>query len=124
MVARYHLGPLTRREVAAYVRHRLDMSGAQRPLFPPALMGRVYALSGGIPRVINVLCDRALLGTFVQGKERVDSTTLAQAARDVFHQPVVRRGRRPSDLISRNASHVATIPPPSSLAPAPAACVS
>ena len=86
IVARYHLGPLTKAEVAAYVRHRLEISGAQRQLFPAALMGRVYRLSGGVPRAINVLCDRALLGTYVQGKERVDRTTLAQAAREVFHQ--------------------------------------
>ncbi|HKQ22978.1 MAG TPA: AAA family ATPase [Burkholderiales bacterium] len=86
IVARYHLGPLTRREVAAYVRHRLEISGAQRQLFPSALMDRVHRLSGGVPRVINMLCDRALLGTFVQGKERVDRATLAQAAREVFHQ--------------------------------------
>jgi len=86
IVARYHLGPLSKSEVAAYVRHRLEISGAQRPLFPAALMGRMYRLSGGVPRVINVLCDRALLGTFVQGKERVDHKTLAQAAREVFHR--------------------------------------
>ena len=86
IVARYHLGPLTKPEVAAYVRHRLEISGAQRQLFPAALMGRVYRMSGGVPRVINVLCDRALLGTYTQGKERVDRATLAQAAQEVFHQ--------------------------------------
>ena len=86
IVARYHLGPLTGPEVAAYVRHRLDIAGAQRQLFPAGLMDRVYRLSGGVPRVINVLCDRALLGTYVQGKERVDRATLAKAAREVFHQ--------------------------------------
>ena len=85
IVARYHLGPLTKPEVAAYVRHRLEISGARRTLFPAALMGRLYHLSGGVPRVINVLCDRSLLGTYVQGKERVDRATLAQAAREVFH---------------------------------------
>jgi general secretion pathway protein A len=95
VVARYHLGPLTRSEVAAYVRHRLEISGAQRQLFPPGLMGRLYRLSGGVPRVINVLCDRALLGTYVQGKERVDRRTLAQAAREVFHQPPRRTLVRP-----------------------------
>ena len=93
IVARYHLGPLTRPEVAAYVRHRLEVSGARRQLFPAALMGRLYRLSGGVPRVINVLCDRALLGAYVQGKERIDRATLAQAAREVFHQPTTRRRR-------------------------------
>ncbi|MHB1592363.1 MAG: AAA family ATPase, partial [Sulfuricella sp.] len=91
VIARYHLGPLTKQEVAAYVRHRLEVSGTQRQLFPAALMGRLYRLSGGIPRIVNVLCDRALLGAYVQGKERVDRATLAQAAREVFHQPTAQR---------------------------------
>jgi len=91
IVARYHLGPLTKPEVAAYVRHRLEVAGAQHPLFPPALMGRLHRLSNGVPRVLNVLCDRALLGAFVQGKERVDRSTLAQAAREVLHQSTTRR---------------------------------
>jgi general secretion pathway protein A len=91
IVARYHLGPLTKSEVAAYVQHRLEVSGAQRQLFPARLMGRLYRLSGGVPRVINVLCDRALLGAYVQSKERVDAATLAQAAREVFNQPAARR---------------------------------
>ncbi len=86
IVARYHLGPLNKEEVAAYVKHRLQVSGAQRQLFPDALIGKLHRLSKGVPRVINVLCDRALLGTFVQGKERVDGATLKQAAREVFGQ--------------------------------------
>lgn len=90
IVARYHLGPLTRAEVAAYVRHRLEVAGTTRQLFPPSLMGRLYRLSGGVPRVINLICDRALLGAFVQGTERVDSTTLAKAADEVLHQPSAR----------------------------------
>jgi len=90
IVARYHLGPLTRPEAAAYIQHRLEVSGAKRRLFPAALMGRIYRLSGGIPRIINVLCDRALLGAYVQGKERIDRTTLAQAAREVFPPPLRR----------------------------------
>jgi general secretion pathway protein A len=95
IVARYHLGPLTRPEVAAYVRHRLEVSGAQRQLFPAGLMDRVYRLSGGVPRVINVLCDRSLLGAYVQGKERVDRATLAQAAREVFRRAQRRSLVRP-----------------------------
>ena len=91
IIARYHLGPLTRQEVTAYVRHRLEVSGTQRQLFPAALMGKLYRLSGGIPRIVNVLCDRALLGAYVQGKERVDRATLTQAAREVLHQPAAQR---------------------------------
>jgi general secretion pathway protein A len=94
IIARYHLGPLTKPEVAAYVRHRLEIAGAQRQLFPASLMGRLYRLSGGVPRLVNLLCDRALLGTYVQEKERVDRATLEQAAREVFPE-----GRRRSLLL-------------------------
>ena len=87
VIARYHLGPLDRHEVAAYVLHRLEVAGAQRQLFPAALMGSLYRLSRGIPRIINVLCDRALLGAYSQSKERVDRATLKQAAYEVFHNP-------------------------------------
>lgn len=92
IVARYHLGSLTRAEVAAYVGHRLDVAGATRQLFPASLMGRLYRLSGGVPRVINVLCDRSLLGAYVQGRERVSRATLAQAANEVLYRPA-RQGR-------------------------------
>ena len=91
IIARYHLAPLTKGEVASYIRHRLEISGTQRQLFPATLMGQLFRLSSGIPRIINVLCDRALLGAYVQGKERVDRKTLAQAAREIFYQPPARR---------------------------------
>ncbi len=87
IVARYHLGPLTKPEVAAYIQHRLEVAGTQHHLFPPAIMGRLHRLAGGVPRIINVLCDRALLGAYAQGKERVDRGTLEQAAREVFNHP-------------------------------------
>lgn len=87
VVARYHLGPLDKSEIAAYVQHRLGVSGAQRALFPAALMGALYRHTQGVPRLINVVCDRALLGAYVQGKERVDRCTLRQAAREVL-QPL------------------------------------
>jgi general secretion pathway protein A len=91
IIARFHLGPLGKQEISAYVQHRLVVAGAQRLLFPTALMGSLYRLSGGIPRIINVLCDRALLGAYVQSKEKVDRATLKQAAREVFHNPATKR---------------------------------
>ncbi len=95
IVARHHLSSLSKKEVGAYVRHRLEVSGAQRQLFPDALIGKLYRLSKGVPRVINVICDRALLGAFVQGKERVDLSTLTQAAHEVFgQQPKTQRNKR------------------------------
>ena len=87
IVARYHLGPLSKTEVAAYVRHRLEVAGAKPGLIPARLTGRLYRLSAGVPRVINVLCDRALLGAYVEGKDHVDGATLKQAAREALHRP-------------------------------------
>ncbi len=93
IVARYHLGTLTKQEVAAYVQHRLEVSGAHRQLFDASLISPIHRLTGGVPRIINVLCDRALLGTFVQGKDRVDLSTLKQAAREVLQKPTPLRRR-------------------------------
>ncbi len=110
IVARYHLGPLTKREIPAYVRHRLEVAGTQQPLIPPSLAGRLYQLSNGIPRLINVLCDRALLGAYVQGKERVDRATLAQAAREVFFQPTSMRRRMLHFFTNRTSAVHTSLP--------------
>ena len=87
IIAHYHLGPLGKTEVAAYVGHRLEVAGGKRTLFPASLMGSLHRLSGGVPRIINLLCDRALLGAYVQGRDKVSRATLAQAAREVFPRP-------------------------------------
>lgn len=84
IIARYHLGPLSKREVGDYINHRLSVAGAREALFPQAVTARIYRLSGGIPRLINLLCDRALLGTYAQGKRTVDMKTLKRAAREVL----------------------------------------
>ncbi len=89
ITARYHLCPLSRKEVAAYINHRLVVAGARNKLFPNLTIGKLYRLSSGIPRLINLLCDRALLGAYVQGQDRVDKATIAKAAREVFGKPDV-----------------------------------
>lgn len=76
---RYHLGPLGREDVAAYVAHRLAIAGGGERLIPRRLIGRLHRLSGGIPRVINLICDRALLATFAQGRAAVTARVLATA---------------------------------------------
>ncbi|MBS1190913.1 MAG: peptidoglycan-binding domain 1 protein [Rhodocyclaceae bacterium] len=84
VVARYHLGPLSRSDLGAYVAHRLAAAGARRELFSPAALERLYSLSRGIPRLVNIIADRALLGAYVQGKGRVDGATVVAAGRQVF----------------------------------------
>ncbi|HYA11390.1 MAG TPA: AAA family ATPase [Thermodesulfovibrionales bacterium] len=91
ITARYHLGSLSKQEVSAYVKHRLAVAGARGKLFPPSTIDKLFRLSGGIPRLINLICDRALLGAYVQGRERVDKTTLFKAASEVFGENKTKR---------------------------------
>jgi len=90
IVARYHLGHLTRPEVGAYVAHRLRVSGTQTPVFPCSLIGSLYRLTGGVPRLINLICDRALLGTYVQRELQVTPKTLKAAANEVIDADTTR----------------------------------
>ncbi|MHB8881931.1 MAG: ExeA family protein [Thermodesulfovibrionales bacterium] len=84
ITARYHLGPLAPEDVAAYIAHRLAVAGVRGSLFPDATIGKICRLTNGIPRLINVLCDRALLGAYAQGRELVDAETLKKAAGEVL----------------------------------------
>ncbi|MGA3159310.1 MAG: AAA family ATPase, partial [Steroidobacteraceae bacterium] len=61
ITARFHLEPLERHETASYVRHRLRTAGTAAEIFTPGALREVHRLSRGVPRVINVICDRALL---------------------------------------------------------------
>jgi general secretion pathway protein A len=84
ITARFHLGPLAKHEIAAYVNHRLSVAGLVRgELFPQPVMRMLCGLTGGVPRLINVICDRALLGAYTQGLESVDKKTLITAANEV-----------------------------------------
>lgn len=84
ITARYHLGPLRREEIAAYISHRLAVAGLRHSVFTAGAISKLYRLSDGIPRVINLLCDRALLGAFARGDTRVTRGLLRQAAAEVF----------------------------------------
>jgi len=84
ITARFHLNPLTRDELKAYLTHRLAIAGSNIQLFDEKTVKRLYQLSNGIPRIINIICDRALLGAYVENKNRIDVQTLNNAAREVF----------------------------------------
>ena len=87
VIARFHLAALTAAETAQYIAHRLAVAGNLRELpFSARSLRQIHLLSRGIPRRINLICDRALLGAYAVGKGQVDSTIIAQAAREVFDQ--------------------------------------
>lgn len=83
ITARFHLVALTRKENFEYILHRCRVAGAKAILFDRKAMEQVYAASGGIPRLINVICDRALLGAYTRGKQVVDMSIVKRAAREV-----------------------------------------
>ncbi len=83
ITGRYHLDPLTREETELYIRHRLQIAGATREIFTPAAVREVHRISAGVPRLINVICDRALLGAYSQEKAVVDKRLARRAAAEV-----------------------------------------
>ena len=84
VTARYHLDPISREEAGAYIKHRLQICGTTRPVFNKRAVDKIQQLSGGIPRLINVLCDRSMLGAYVEGRTRVDPKVVKKAAREVL----------------------------------------
>jgi general secretion pathway protein A len=84
ITVRYHLKPLSRAEVAQYVQHRLQVSGAHgAPYFTMPALWRIYHYSQGIPRLINAVCDKALLAGFVEQRDRIDFRLVGRALREL-----------------------------------------
>jgi general secretion pathway protein A len=84
ITGRYHLDPLSADETRAYVLHRLRVAGATTDIYTPSALRETYRLSGGVPRVINVISDRALLGSYTQDRHRVTGSLVRRAASEVF----------------------------------------
>lgn len=83
ITARYHLEALKAPDTAAYVEHRLQVAGARSTLFNAAALRALHAASGGIPRLINVIADRALLGAYAGGKREITPQMVRKAAAEV-----------------------------------------
>lgn len=84
ITARYHLGPLAKTDIAGYIFHRLQTAGGKEMLFNKQAVKQIHKQSLGIPRLINLLCDRSLLGAYTQQKKLVTAATVKQASREVF----------------------------------------
>ena len=84
ITGRYHLNPLSAEETTAYVRHRLRVAGATADIFNRFALEEIYRLSAGVPRVINVICDRALLGGYSLDRHRITGPLVRNAASEVF----------------------------------------
>jgi general secretion pathway protein A len=86
ITARFHLTPLTLSETQAYIRHRLKVAGLPegRSPFSYAIIKRIHAFTGGIPRLINVICERCLMGAYGSNKQRVDNAIFNAARKEVM----------------------------------------
>jgi len=85
VIARYHLGALSALETQAYITHRLMSAGGNGSSpFSSAAVRRIFSLSRGIPRRINLLCDRALLGAYALGRNTIDRAIVSRAAQEIF----------------------------------------
>ncbi|ALS99289.1 ExeA family protein [Lacimicrobium alkaliphilum] len=91
ITARYHLLPLNAQEVKEYVAHRLQVAGGDKGLFKASALGAIYQITGGIPRVINLLCDRALTLAFTKQQLTVHRYLFMVAAGQILGEDVVRQ---------------------------------
>ena len=105
IAVRFHLTALGRADSSRYVMHRLHVAGAGgRIRFSPGAMRLVYRYSGGLPRRVNLLCDRALLTAFVQETRHVDGAVVRRSARDLAGGPQSIRGKgQATRLLGRTA---------------------
>jgi general secretion pathway protein A len=88
ITARFHLQPFSLAETGDYIRHRVAVAGVDRPLFTAAAIRQIYKSSGGVPRLVNILCDRALLGACVTRSSQVTPAIVKKAAREVHGESI------------------------------------
>ena len=131
VTARYHLEALSEQETASYIQHRLSTAGLRSASpFQPQAMRRIHQITQGVPRRINLLCERALLGSWAQGAYEVNRRILDKAARELFdrparekhasasaarpdvHHPARRCGRSGDQRRGAEEDHQYSLPPP------------
>jgi general secretion pathway protein A len=104
ITARYHLEPLSREETASYIEHRLQVAGALGEVFDSGAKKEVFRLSQGVPRLINVICDRALLGAYAKEMRPVRARLVRQAAAEVKGELEHPRWIRPTAIAASIAA--------------------
>jgi general secretion pathway protein A len=88
ITVRYHLTPLDRGDTELYVNWRMQVAGGNgRPTFTPWAMRRIHRYSGGVPRLINAVCDTALLAGYVAGEDHLTARHVGRAIRELEGRP-------------------------------------
>jgi general secretion pathway protein A len=88
----YHIDPLTEQETRAYINHRLRVAGGDREIFKPDALHKIYAFSQGYPRLINIICDHALLTGYSGGKKDIDGNLIRECEKEL-RIPINNAGR-------------------------------
>ena len=103
VIARFHLGALSETETRQYVRHRMEVAGLKGPLpFTADALARIHTITRGIPRRINLLCDRALLGAYASQIRQIGLAVVDKAASEVFDMPLP--VHKPSAVVNQGIS--------------------
>ena len=84
VTVRYHIDPLTLNETAAYIRHRLEVGGTTAPIFDSGAIDEIYFFSGGYPRLINIMCDHALLTGYVREVQTVNAKLIRECREELL----------------------------------------
>src|SRR5690606_12324225 len=93
VVSRCHLGPLSVAEIRAYLNHRVTVAGGQRSLFSGGAIRCLHRKSQGIPRLINLLAERCLIGAFAEQRSTVSASVVRRAAAEVLDIPLASPAR-------------------------------
>jgi len=120
----YHLKPLSANETIGYIRHRMEVAGGNPDTFTEAACLAAHRFSGGVPRLINLLCDTALVYGYAEQKHRIDARLITDVAREkqeggIF--PTKAPAELDEDLAASDAAALAEAPVPASSEPLPAA---
>jgi general secretion pathway protein A len=100
ITVRYHLWPMDFQDTVAYIRHRLDVAGDRNQiLFSRRALKQIYRYSRGLPRLINVACDRALLAGYTRDTKKITSRITAAGIKDMRRNAIFRKQKRPLILV-------------------------
>ncbi len=117
----YNIEPLEKHEVMEYIRYRLAVAGCETPIFTAEAVQDVYSFSEGYPRLINIICDHALLTAFVQGASQVDGAIVRECAEELRIRLVTPQSSAPPavETLARAAAPAPVIHTPPIPAPPP-----
>lgn len=109
VMLRHHLRTLSLPECCEYVSSRLKVAGGDRPIFTPNALESIHSYSNGIPRIVNVLCDNALLTGYALGKKEIDTGIIREVAEDLNITSNVEMRLRPIRQVINNPKGVGAV---------------